>query len=34
MTQGGLGRIYGTYRGFGCSLRNCSEDRESETELR
>lgn len=27
---GGLGRMYGTYRGFGCSLRNCRERRMSQ----
>lgn len=26
ITYGGLGRIYGTYRGLGCSLRNCAQE--------
>ena len=26
ITYGGLGRIYGTNRGLGCSLRNCTQE--------
>lgn len=31
MMYGGLGRIYGTYRGLGCSLRDYTEEQRDQS---